>query len=75
MRARCLREGAREIGLLESAVDELELALTIRIFDCPELDLSDKIHLRKLLDCIARIPDKTEDTSDELVLIALKSVS
>ena len=70
-----IREGAREIGLLESTVDELELALTIRIFESTDLDLCSKAHLRKLLDRIVRISDKAEDTSDELVLIAMKSVA
>lgn len=68
-----IRELHRAVSIRESDVDQLEWDLTVRIFDSG-LDLASKQHLRKAIDRIVRISDRAEDSSDQLELVALKSV-
>jgi len=58
---------------IETEVDIAESELTRRIF-IADLHLSEKIHLRQLLERICDIADLSEDASDELEFAAMKSV-
>ena len=58
---------------IETEVDIAESELTRRIF-VSDLNLSEKIHLRQLLERICNIADLSEDASDELEFAAMKSV-
>ena len=68
-----LRRHCRQVGDLESAIDNKERALTLRIFES-ELPLAEKQHLVRLLARIARISDEVENAADELELASLKSI-
>lgn len=68
-----VQEYSREVGKLESKVDEVERSLTARIFSSP-LHKSEKIHLSQTLRRIAGISDATENSVDQLELISLKSI-
>lgn len=67
------RQHSREIGLLESKVDQIEWDITKKIFSS-DLDYSYKIHLRLCLDTIVEVSDIAEDAADQLELITLKSM-
>jgi len=58
---------------IETEVDIAESELTRRIF-ISDLNLSEKIHLKQLLERIGNIADLSEDASDELEFAAMKSV-
>ena len=58
---------------IETEVDRAESGLTRKIFES-ELNLSEKIHFRQLLERIGNIADLSEDASDELEFAAMKSV-
>jgi len=58
---------------IETEVDIAESELTRRIF-IADLHLSEKIHLRQLLERICDIADLSEDASDELEFAAMNSV-
>jgi predicted phosphate transport protein (TIGR00153 family) len=68
---KAIREKAREVGIMESAVDKEEWDITRDIFKT-NLDYGHKIHLRLCLDSIVEISDRAEDTSDQLQLIIIK---
>jgi hypothetical protein len=67
------RQHSREIGLLESKVDQIEWDITKKIFSS-DLDYSYKIHLRLCLDTIVEVSDIAEDAADQIELITLKSM-
>ena len=67
------RQHSREIGLIESKVDQMEWNTTKKIFSS-DLDYSHKIHLRLCLDKIVEVSDIAEDAADRLELVTLKSV-
>lgn len=68
-----IRAHAKEIGLLETMVDDKEWALTKAIF-ISSLDHSYKIHLKHCLDSIVRISDRAEKTAFQVELVTLKLV-
>ena len=65
------RQHAKDIGLVESKVDSLELDLTKKIFSS-SLEYSHKIHLTNYLNHIVAISDKAEEAADHLELVTLK---
>jgi len=68
-----LRRHCRQVGELESSIDDKERALTLEIFDS-DLPLAEKQHIVKLLARIVRISDEIENAADELELASLKSI-
>jgi uncharacterized protein Yka (UPF0111/DUF47 family) len=67
------RQHSREVGLLESKVDQIEWDITKKIFSS-DLDYSHKIHLKLCLDTIVEVSDIAEDAADRLELVTLKSM-
>ena len=67
------RQHARDIGLIESKVDQIEWDITKKIFSS-DLDYSHKIHLKLCLDTIVEVSDIAEDAADRLELVTLKSM-
>ncbi|MBW2239578.1 MAG: DUF47 domain-containing protein [Deltaproteobacteria bacterium] len=67
------RQHSRDIGLLESKVDQIEWDITKKIFSS-DLDYSHKIHLKLCLDTIVEVSDLGEDAADRLELVTLKSM-
>jgi predicted phosphate transport protein (TIGR00153 family) len=67
------RQHAREVGLKESEVDQIEWDLTKKIFTSP-LEFSRKIHLKLCLDSIVSVSDKAKDAADQLDRVTLKSM-
>ena len=67
-----LHAHTRQVGQLESEVDQLQGSLMQQIFGS-NLDLSTKMHLGQLLGVICGISDAAEDVADELAFAALKS--
>lgn len=67
------RQHAKEIGILESKVDQIEWQITKKIFSS-DLDFSQKIHLRLCLETIVEVSDIAEDAADRLELVTLKSM-
>ncbi len=59
---------AREIGIQESNIDELEWKLTREIFNS-DLPLANKMHIHALLTRITRISDLIEDVSDRILIL------
>ena len=66
-----IRERAKEVGIMESAVDKEEWDITRDVFET-DLDYGHKIHLKQCLEGIVTISDRAEDTSDQLQLIIIK---
>jgi predicted phosphate transport protein (TIGR00153 family) len=64
-------EKAKQVGIMESAVDKEEWDITRDIFST-ELDYAHKIHLKQCLESIVTVSDRAEDTSDQLQLIIIK---
>ncbi|MCB1094047.1 MAG: DUF47 domain-containing protein [Verrucomicrobiae bacterium] len=69
-----IREHAKGVGTQESAVDGMEWETTVRIFECPTIDLAHKIHLKTALDRIGHISDRAEDAAEYIELVAMKSI-
>jgi len=69
-----IRKNAREVSILESRVDDLEWNLTTAIFECKEIDLCHRRHMKVALDKIAHLSDVAENVGDRLELAAMKSV-
>ena len=67
------RQNAKNVGLKESEVDQLEWDLTKAIFISSE-DYGHKMHLRSCLDAIVEISDRAEDAADQVTLAILKSM-
>jgi len=67
------RHHAKEVGLKESDVDQIEWNLTKKIFISP-IDFSRKIHLKLCLDRVAMVSDKAKDAADLLDRVTLKSM-
>lgn len=67
------RQFAKEVGLKESEVDNLEWDLTKDIFTS-SLDFSRQLHLKLCLDAIVEVSDRAEDAVDRVALATLKSV-
>jgi predicted phosphate transport protein (TIGR00153 family) len=67
------RQHAKEVGLKESDVDQIEWNLTKDIFTS-SLEYSHKIHLKLCLDAIVLVSDRAEDAADQLDLVILKSM-
>jgi len=59
---------AKNIGISESNIDDLEWKLTREIFSS-DLPLANKIHLHELLNHITRISDLTEDVADRIQIM------
>lgn len=68
------REHAKEVGLVESKVDQMEWDLTKKIFSS-KLTYGHKVHLRRCLDTIASVSDRAEDSADHLELVSLKTMN
>ena len=67
------RHHAKEVGLKESHVDNIEWDITKEIFVSP-IEFSRKIHLKLCLDRIAMVSDKAKDAADLLDRVTLKSM-
>lgn len=67
------RQHAREVGLKESDVDQIEWNLTKKIFTS-SIEFSRKIHLKLCLDRVALVSDKAKDAADRLDRVTLKSM-
>jgi len=68
------RQHAKEVGLKESDVDQIEWDLTKEIFTMTTIEYSHKIHLKLCLNSIAKVSDQAKDASDQLDLVILKSI-
>jgi predicted phosphate transport protein (TIGR00153 family) len=68
------RRHAKEVGLAESKVDQLEWDLTKKLFSS-QLTYGHKVHLRICLDNIASVSDRAEDSADQLELVSLKTMN
>ena len=68
-----LRDKVREVGALESKIDNLERSLLRSIFDS-DIDLANKQHLTRLVTRIVRISDQIENAADVLELLSMKSI-
>lgn len=66
-----IREKAKEVGEIESAVDKVEWDVTRDIFKT-ELDYGHKIHLKMCVESMVEVSDRVEDTADELEIIIIK---
>jgi predicted phosphate transport protein (TIGR00153 family) len=69
-----IRGHAKEVGVRESRVDDMEWVLAVAIFDSEKIDLSQKLHLRTALSRIVHLSDVAENSADRLELASLKSV-
>ncbi len=67
-----IRDHNRQVGIIESEIDEIEWHLTRKIFHS-NLDLANKIHLRTWLRLSTQLSDQTENLSDSLNLLVLKA--
>lgn len=68
-----LRRHASEVSKVESAIDDIQRSLTSAIFRS-NLGLAEKLHLAQLVRHIARVSDQTENATDELELLSVKSI-
>ena len=68
-----IREHVKAVGVRESEVDRQEWRLTVAIF-ASDLELAQKMHLRRALDRIVNIPDRAENAAETLAQVAMKSV-
>lgn len=68
-----VREEAQEVAKGESRVDEMEWNLTQRLFNS-DMDLANKMHLKRGLTMICDISDCAEDAADEVDVVSMKSV-
>ncbi len=68
-----LHEHVNRVCELETEIDRLEAELVTRVFES-SMELSEKIHLAQLIECVADIADLSEDAADELEFAAMKSV-
>jgi len=66
-----IREKAKEVGIIESAVDKEEWDITRNIFNT-ELDYGHKVHLKLCLESIVEVSDRAEDAADALEIIIIK---
>jgi len=69
-----VREYVRNVGKSESVVDGQEWDLTVAIFNGSNLELAQKMHLKRALDSIVDIPDRAEDAAEMLSVVAMKSI-
>lgn len=67
------RQHSKDIGLLESKVDEMEGELTQKIFSS-SIKYSLKNHLNLCLQAIVDVSDRAEDSSEQLDIVILKSM-
>ncbi len=67
------RQHAKEVGILESKVDNLEWDLTKKIFSS-DLEYSHKLHLKGCIDHIVILTDQAERAADYLEIVVLKGV-
>lgn len=70
---RKVRKQSVRVSELESQIDENERETTAKIFDS-SLDKAEKLHLRRSLMKITRISDATEDATDRLQWVSVKSI-
>ncbi|MBW1860341.1 MAG: DUF47 domain-containing protein [Deltaproteobacteria bacterium] len=68
-----IREKAKQVGVVESNVDEMEWELTREIFTS-SIEYAHKVHLKLCLDNIVEIADRAEDAADELEMQTVKSM-
>jgi len=68
-----VRKHSKRVSELESRIDEIERAMTARIFKS-SLNKGEMMHLRSCLQKIASISDATEDAADRLEWVSVKSV-
>ena len=66
-----IREKAKQVGKIESAVDKEEWDITRDIFKT-ELDYGHKLHLKLCLDSIVEVSDRAEDGADALEVMIIK---
>jgi predicted phosphate transport protein (TIGR00153 family) len=64
---------AKQVGFVESNVDEMEWELTREIFTS-SLEYAHKVHLKLCLDTIVEIADRAEDAADELEMQTVKAM-
>lgn len=67
------RQHAKEVGVIESEVDNLGWDLTKKIFTS-DLSRSHKLHLKICVEHIVDITDKAEYAADYLEIVALKAM-
>jgi predicted phosphate transport protein (TIGR00153 family) len=68
-----VRKHGMRVSECESQIDKLERELTSRIFKT-SMDMGEKLHLQSSLRKIAAISDATEDASDQLQWVSVKSI-
>ena len=68
-----VRKHGRRVSEFESRIDEIEREMTARIFKS-SLDKAEKLHLRRSLMKITRISAATEDATDRLQWVSVKSI-
>ena len=64
---------SKRVSELESRIDEIERAMTMQIFRS-STGMGEKLHLRQCVSKITKISDATEDATDELEWLSVKSV-
>lgn len=62
---------AEEVGANEHAADQIEWQLVRNLF-AMDIDLSQKLHLRQVIESIGNIADRTEDAADRLESLLVK---
>ena len=62
---------AEEVGAHERTADQTEWQLVRDLF-AMDLDLSQKLHLRRIIESIGNIADRTEDAADRLENLLVK---
>ncbi|MBW1744186.1 MAG: DUF47 domain-containing protein [Deltaproteobacteria bacterium] len=68
-----IREKAKQVGIVESNIDEMEWNLTREIFTS-SVEYAHKVHLKLCLDTIVEIADRAEDAADELEMQTVKAM-
>jgi predicted phosphate transport protein (TIGR00153 family) len=63
---------SKEVQKRESEVDEIVWQMTKKLFKS-DLPKAEKIHVKMLIDRIAAVSNRIEDTSDRLAIMAVKS--
>ena len=68
-----IRAKAKQVGFVESNIDEMEWELTREIFTS-SIEYARKVHLKLCLDTIVEIADRAEDAADELEMQTVKAM-
>jgi predicted phosphate transport protein (TIGR00153 family) len=65
-------EIAQQVEELEQEVDKIERRLIEELFDRTDMELAEKLQIRDIIQLIASIADRMEDTSDRVDIMLIK---